>query len=581
VRDKKYILIFVIIAAAASIPLMGNFLYRGHDIYFHLMRIEGLAEGIRNGEFPVKIQPLWYGGYGYSVSVFYGDLFLYIGAFLRLIGFSLRGAYKGYVVFINMITVLIAACSFGRISGNKTIGSVCAFLYGLSSYRLVNLYTRGAVGEYTAMTFLPLVAYACVLLLNSDKDLKKIKKGAVILGISMAFIIQSHILTAELVSMALAGVMVLHIRKVCNRKVILSGICAILLAVLLSLWFIVPLFDYMSQGIFKVNYVEGGTMIQSQGVFISQILALFDNAVGESLDWRTGTEGDFAQGAGLALVISLVFFAVLYLMAGKRQTERKIKEIGFTAAFAAVVLLVMSSRYFPWDRLCSISSTLKYIIINIQFPWRFTGIAALMLVLVWCMVFVMELNISGKKLSIFMVIALLLSSMTAGHYMADLWNRAQKIQVHSIEDMDTYVASGEEYLPADTEAENLLNDSLTVEGVEISGYNKYGNRIAFHCKSTSSDEGIVELPLLYYKGYKASGRDLQGNDVNIDITAGSNHVIRLIIKSGTECDISVQFKEPWYWRAAEAVSLITVAGVIIAYIVYGGNGYRRKLWSQN
>ena len=93
--DKKKIFIIcsgIALMLLIAIPLLPPSLYRiggGHDISFHLMRIEGLAEGLKMGQFPVKIQPAWYEGFGYGCSVFYGDLFLYIPACLRLLGVSL------------------------------------------------------------------------------------------------------------------------------------------------------------------------------------------------------------------------------------------------------------------------------------------------------------------------------------------------------------------------------------------------------------------------------------------------------------------------------------------------------------
>ena len=97
-KNRKYIVCYLVILLIASIPLLNNYLIRGHDIYFHLMRIEGLAQGMKTGDFPVRIQPAWYGGYGYAVSVFYSDLFLYPVALLRLAGVSLQDSYKVYVV---------------------------------------------------------------------------------------------------------------------------------------------------------------------------------------------------------------------------------------------------------------------------------------------------------------------------------------------------------------------------------------------------------------------------------------------------------------------------------------------------
>ena len=47
------------ITFAASIPLMTDYLIQGTDMTFHLYRIEGIAEGLKSGQFPVRIQPNW------------------------------------------------------------------------------------------------------------------------------------------------------------------------------------------------------------------------------------------------------------------------------------------------------------------------------------------------------------------------------------------------------------------------------------------------------------------------------------------------------------------------------------------
>jgi hypothetical protein len=164
------------------------------------------------------------------------------------------------------------------------------------------------------------------------------------------------------------------------------------------------------------------------------------------------------------------------------------------------------------------------------------------------------------------MVAIILSSVSATYYMTDLYKRGQKIEVYSVEDMGTYVASGEEYLPIGTDVENLTEDNLANAGVEISDYSKQGTTISFHCIVTSEDNGIVELPLIYYKGYKAVGIDQAGNKVNLDITEGNNHVISIVLDKDSEYDITVYYKEPWYWRLAELVSLMAFI-VLIAEIL--------------
>lgn len=563
-KNKKYILLYIIFIIVASIPLMNDFLIRGHDIYFHLMRIEGLAQGMQNGQFPVKIQSVWYDDYGYAVSVFYGDLFVYLAAFLRLLGFSLQNAYKGYLVFCNIATIKITGYSFGKIFQNPYIGAFGGFLYSMSTYRLVNLYTRGAVGEYTGMMFLPLLIYACVLLLDEEKKKESLKKGALVLGVSMACILQSHMLTAEIACMVLAGVVVLYWKRVFCKEVLLAGVKAVAIALGLSAWFLVSFLDYMLCGEFNINSIRNNDiLIQRQGVFLSQVFALIDNAIGQSLDLSAGTQGDFAQGAGLGLMLAIPALFVLFFMGYQKKEEKKKQRLAVTAAFVSLVMVGLSTIYFPWDTLCRVAKIFQYIIVKIQFPWRFTGVATAVLALLWCAVVSYIWRQYGHKKAVALATGVvLIMSLSAGYFMVDLLNRGERIQIHSVTDMDSFVASGEEYLLVNTVLDDLKQENLFLaKDIEVSDYIKKGTTIEFHAKNTADRAGRIELPLLYYDGYRARATSEDGTNIPLEISAGQNNVVSIELEAGMDCDVTVEFCEPWYWRMAEMFSVIFASGV--------------------
>ena len=566
-KNIKYAVCYLVIIVMASIPLFNNYLIRGHDIYFHLMRIEGLAQGLRAGEFPVRIQPAWYDGYGYAVSVFYSDLFLYPAALLRLLGISLQDAYKVYVVLCNVATTLISGYSFGKIFRKREIGVFGSCLYTLAPYRLVNLYTRGALGEYTGMIFWPLLIYSCVLLLNEDRNKVQLQKGAVLMGISMAGMLQSHMLTAEIACMVLLLLVVVYCRRIFHKEVMLAGCGAVAAALGLSAWFLIPFLDYMLFGRFNINSIRNNDiMIQRQGAFLSQVFAIYDNAVGQSLDAGAGTAGDFTQGAGLSLMLSVIILMLLCIRGYLKQEERRNRQITITAAGLGALMVVMSTLYFPWDRLCRISRIFRYIIVKIQFPWRFTGVAVGLLVVVWCAVLnYIEREYDRRKKVITICLAVGILLLSVGHFVIDLNQRAERIQVRSVEEMDTFVASGEEYLPVDTVLDKLKTQELYKDdSVEISDVVYRGTSITMHVKNTSEQQAGLELPRLYYAGYQALEVTDEGQPFHIEVTDGTNHVIKLMIPEQTEGNITLSFREPWYWRLAEIITLLS-AGIVILY----------------
>ena len=347
----------------------------------------------------------------------------------------------------------------------------------------------------------------------------------------------------------------------------LAGCGAVAAALGLSAWFLIPFLDYMLFERFNINSIRNNDfMIQRQGAFLSQVFAIFDNAVGQSLDSGAGTAGDFTQGVGLSLMLSVIILMLLCIRGYLKQEERRNRQITITAAGLGVLMVVMSTLYFPWNRLCRISRICRYIIVKIQFPWRFTGVAVGLLAVVWCAVLnyaEREYDRRKKVITICLAVGILLLSV--GHFVIDLNQRAERIQVRSVEEMDTFVASGEEYLPVDTVLDKLKTQELYKDDcVEISDVVYHGTSITMHVKNTSAQQTGLELPRLYYAGYQALEVTDEGQHFPIEVTDGTNHVIKLMIPEQTEGNITLSFREPWYWRLSEIITLLS-AGIVILY----------------
>ena len=65
------------------------------------------------------------------------------------------------------------------------------------------------------------------------------------------------------------------------------------------------------------------------------------------------------------------------------------------------------------------------------------------------------------------------------------------------------------------------------------------------------------FPLVYYKGYHAWA---DGEEFVIEPGKSSRITVR--IPSGFEGEVQVGFREPWYWRACEVVSLLMLFGIV-------------------
>ena len=77
----------------AIAPLISRYCINGHDIEYHLLRIESLKECILIGRPFLKVNTLFYGGAGYASTLFYSDLFMHIPALLRVIGVGIGKSF--------------------------------------------------------------------------------------------------------------------------------------------------------------------------------------------------------------------------------------------------------------------------------------------------------------------------------------------------------------------------------------------------------------------------------------------------------------------------------------------------------
>ncbi|MDE7273221.1 MAG: hypothetical protein K2N95_09185, partial [Lachnospiraceae bacterium] len=168
-NNKNYIIITIFIMFISCMPFMNDFLLKGHDIGFHLGRIEGLAISISNGDFLGRINPV--NVYGTASGIMYPQFFIYIPAFLRLLGVSLINVYKLFVFIINLATFVISYIAFKNIFRleEKYIAVLAAAFYVLGLYRLTTIYRRAAIGEILGMAFLPLLLWGMYELFAGDE----------------------------------------------------------------------------------------------------------------------------------------------------------------------------------------------------------------------------------------------------------------------------------------------------------------------------------------------------------------------------------------------------------------------------
>lgn len=563
-----------LLALVASLPAMVDYNITGADFGFHLMRIEALTKHICQGEFFSRIESLWLSGHGYANSVFYGDTFLLVPSLLQIIGFSIDSAYRMYIIAVNLATACLAYVCFAKCFRSREIGMFGCVLYTLAPYRLYNIYNRAAVGEYTAMIFLPLLAWGFYRIYSEDPDQKGYLWNWVIPMLGFSGLIQSHVLTCEMAGVCVILLCVILWKKTFQRNTFLVLATTVIMTVLVNAWFLVPFLDLMASDKYYFSN-NANALIQNRGVLLAQLFYTLQAAGSSSRFAETGMVDTEPIGIGAALMICvLVWLGVLFKY--KRDSlsdgQRKERKAANVALLLGCIMLGMSTCYFPWDFLSTHSRLLASLVGSLQFPTRLTGMATMCMTMVACVVGIWMLReqysfVSGKTI----LVCIGLVALVSGTYHVNdvLLSKDGILRLYSPEGMGHSVILGAEYLPFDASTEHMsYHEPVPGDGVLISGYEKDGLTVNAYLETEQTENSVgdayVEFPLLYYKGYSAK---VVETGESISVEKGNNADVRVVLPEGFSGMVQVKYSGMWYWHLAEAISILSCAGTVLWYVL--------------
>ena len=120
-----------------------------------------------------------------------------------------------------------------------------------------------------------------------------------------------------------------------------------------------------------------------------------------------------------------------------------------------------------------------------------------------------------------------------------------------------------EYYLVGTDTSLLSKDRYITSDntIHINNYEKNGSKIVLEYTS-DSDNGYIEVPLLYYPGYVAKDE----NGKKLEIAIGDNNVVRVNLNEKKTGTIIIDYKEKPLYIYADIVSLVTMCYFIV-YII--------------
>ena len=565
VRSRYTALALAGIVLFACLPLGLGYLPYGHDLSIHLTRIEGLKNGLLAGQFPVRLDPAIVNDKGYPFSLMYSDLLLYPAAVLRILGFSLETVYRLYLLVITAATALITHYVLGRMLGSARVALVGTALYVLSFYRLTNVFVRAAVGEYSAMVFLPLVLYGLWRIYTQERKTDRRSAPWCWLSLAIGFtgLLQTHLLTTEMAALFVAIFCLVRFRQTFTRPV-LPALCKA--ALVWNLWFLVPLLQYMALGVCNISGKYDASALQDSAAFPAQIFMMFGGTgVSDSLALGMMDEMPLSVGTVLAFGAGL-FLLVLLDPALKRADHRALRIGGYCFAFAALSLW-MASTLFPWYELALTRSVFSRILGKLQFAWRFLGVGTLLLVGCSCCALVVLGRARRVRMVTLSIAALLFfTALPAGQILYEVCRNSEVVSYQSLAAIDNLPdqVGGGEYLPTAAVEETTdlwghLAPSFS-EGVECADYAKDGLTVTFSAHNTTDQPGTVVLPLFAYPGYQLTATDGA-------VLGQQEGYLTVTLPAGWNGSAQIRFTGLWYWRISDAISLV---GILLTL-----GGYRR------
>ena len=481
--------------------LFSSEMHVSHDSYFHMNRLVGLVDAFRDHQFLPKVYPYTNNGYGYATPLFYCDLFLYPFAILYWLGVPLVICYKLMIAFYSFLGIFIVFIVGKKIfKGNKLTPYFLTIIYTFSNYRLYDVYARGSLGEIFAFAFVPLIFYSIYKIFFLKQD------SWIMLGISFALLLLSHNISFALYCALFFLFIVLYIFV--NRKDLedlkcraITTIKAVIIAILLSSWYLFPMFEQFMDQTFIVNHLSTMYDLENSIMPLSTILRPFANMDTKEIHIFTL----------INIGWPLLFLPMLYAFVPKKE-----KNIYVSASVIAMYVVILFTTGFFIQ--------LTKIFGFVQFMFRFYIIVYPVLSFASSYVFD-KINLSQKMRYSLLIVLIIYSTFNScliqiealndgKSYSLNIKNNITKEEMYDdfseerkLHDYNALEISGAEYLPT-TEIVDYLDETTFIKEITSDGYLDYiydfernFTKIWFNVESPSRK--LIMLPQTYYKGYQA------------------------------------------------------------------------------
>lgn len=524
--QKLIILIFFLLLAFISTypAFIGHTFKLTWDGQIHLIRFESIADAIKNKELPPIVNFMGYGNVGEVFNGMYPWLSGLMFIIPRvLLNSPMHALFIGFYL-LNILTILNTYLLVRKLSKNYYIRLIGIVLYQLNAYHLTLMYSRNALGEALAYTFLPLVMLGCYLIWNNEK------LGILYLALGMGMVINSHIISSILIFLL---IIIAEIYRMFARKLTLKETGYLISAGILSIPIIIFTVTNIANITLKNRIATTWRGINAIDMW-ETLHAMLKNDI---------TEKSTIFNIGIMCFALLVILLVIAVTSKANGNWKK-----YILSSGIIYILTLDIIPVP----TKLSQTIVGVI---QFTGRLLSIVMILLT-IGCVLFLKansnKINVKSSLIFLSMIMSVLaIGSVRTYH------NTANDNAVNYYIDNSNYIKEISSPNSGINDYILIKKDKQPIISEVISKLNR--TKVSYDSITLKVDKDIKQVPFLLYKGIHYEVK-LNGENVKID-TGG---ILNIKAKRGDMIQIS---SEATWWNYITFRVSILMLLLIIFWII--------------
>ena len=559
-KEYKWI---IIIGSFLSMPMIAKHFVLGHDSLYHVANIDALSTAIKDLNFS-KISPVIVGNLGYGGAIFYPKLphfFLaIITAILSCFNLGASTAVNiGYMVIIILSGIFMFKLLKILFKKNNMalLGSV---IYITMPYFLSEMFVRSALNEAALYIFFFFVFIGLLYL----KELN-IKKFYIYFIIGYFGIINSHLVLAVYFTIVVSLFLLINIKDYIAKERLKHLFISAGILLILSLPTFVLMLEHKATGIYAVfnSEIMGSTVenVKAYSLNINSYL---------NMDLLTENVSHYFINI---VVIVLSIMGIIYLIFKEKNKDTKIKIYGFLGIL--ILSLIMASRLFPYEYI-------PKLLLSIQFTYRIETFICFVLSIIaayslkWItskvtstnIVIIVTISFSCLIAAVIINGAPFASNISWDKY-AGMGFQKEYLTMNGLKNLD-YIDK------RDTDIKILSKDS----NVKITNINNHIPYLSFDISQKKDKETLnLELPRLYYLGYKITLTTNNGEKINLNYKNNKYGFIKITVPENGH--IEMKYTGTLLYQVFSWIRNIIILIFIVVGIKYKYNQKKEKRLSNN